>query len=92
MKRRTVRSTKTLGTSSLEDCSVEAVDSTYGEGDQAAATQALLVSGIKFSGVTAGSMIKLEVPVLPDRLPFTKRARERVGYTGAITWSGELSF
>jgi hypothetical protein len=65
MKTSNVFSTTTKGSSSVDDCSVESEDS-YGGREQTATTPALLVKSIKFSGVTAGSMINLTVPVLPD--------------------------
>lgn len=65
MKRRTVSSTTKIDKSPVEDCSLEPEDS-YEENEQVPATPALLVSGIKYSGVTAGSMIELTVQVLPD--------------------------
>lgn len=65
MKHRTVFSTSTNGESSVESGSVELEDSD-GECDEAEASPALLIRSIKFSGVTAGSKIKLTVPVLPD--------------------------
>jgi hypothetical protein len=65
MKRKTFHSTTTVGASSVEDCGVEPEDS-YADRDQAQATPSLLVSSIKFSGVTAGSKIELTVQVLSD--------------------------
>ena len=65
MKRSTVSSKAIWDASSLEDCSDESQDSGR-ESEQTPATSALLVSGIKFNGVTAGSMIELTVQVLPD--------------------------
>lgn len=62
MKRKRVLSTSTK--SSVDGRSVEAKDS-YRESDESTAP-ALLVTSIKFSGVTVGSTIQLTVPVLPD--------------------------
>jgi hypothetical protein len=61
MDRRTVVSTDAPA---VDDC-VESGDS-YGQSEAPEASPALLVGAIKFSGLTAGSMIKLTVPVVPD--------------------------
>lgn len=65
MKRKSVFPTTTKDVSSVDDRSVE-LDHPGGNRDEPAAAPALLVKSIKFSGVTAGSKIRLTVPVLPD--------------------------
>lgn len=65
MKRRTVLSRTKVDASPIEGRSVEPGD-TCEESEQAPVTPGLLVKSIKFSGVTAGSIIELTVPVLPD--------------------------
>ena len=65
MKRKKVLSTSKK-TRSVEGRSVESEGSYRKRKRTPAATPALLVSSIKFDGVTAGSMIELAVQVLPD--------------------------
>lgn len=87
MKTSNVFSTTTRSSSSADDCSAESEDS-YGGRKQTATTPALLVKSIKFSGVTAGSMINLTVPVLPDLYLETitlTRGGPAAGMVGALS-------
>lgn len=65
MKRKRVFATRTKGASPVERRGVGSKGS-YDESDEAVPAPALLVSGIKFTGVTAGSKIELTVQVVPD--------------------------